>query len=118
MQGDFIKSEDVDEWIESADVILTINVKFDPSINYKLAEKLVKMKDGAKLVFLGDWIDIRTDDRFEHQVVKYGEDSVSWTSKKGLYYIATIDRNRQDTKKARRSSRIRKKSIDAAGETT
>jgi [histone H3]-lysine79 N-trimethyltransferase len=100
MENDsFTSSPRIKEVLRKADVVLVNNLKFLPDTNQKLSSMFIEeLKSGCQVVSLerfplpaagGTRNAQRKPKGFKVRAVKYTENSTSWTSSGGVYYITT-----------------------------
>lgn len=107
IQGDFTKTPDnaaILEVLRKADVVLVNNQAFTPTLNDKLRDMFLDLKDGCRVVSLkpfvpeGHRITARNissiANLFVQEKYTYFSNAVSWTDQMGHYYIATKDTRR------------------------
>jgi H3 lysine-79-specific histone-lysine N-methyltransferase len=105
LQGDFTSfpaNKPVLEVLARADVVLVNNQAFTPSLNDKLRDMFLDLKDGCRVVSLkpfvpeghkitnrnvGSVVNLFVQEKFQ-----YFSNSVSWTDQMGCYYIARKDK--------------------------
>jgi H3 lysine-79-specific histone-lysine N-methyltransferase len=105
LQGDFTSfpsNKPVLEVLSRADVVLVNNQAFTPSLNDKLRDMFLDLKDGCRVVSLkpfvpeghkitnrnvGSVVNLFVQEKFV-----YFSNSVSWTDQMGAYYIARKDK--------------------------
>lgn len=101
-RGDFLNHPEIDKLLPKADVLLINNYVFDSTLNLKIMELFLKMKDGCQVISLKSFapLDVKVNSRNAGEpesilrVKKYDycSDSVSWTANPGHFYIHTVDR--------------------------
>jgi [histone H3]-lysine79 N-trimethyltransferase len=101
LSGDMTTHPKVAEILRKADVVLVNNQAFTPTLNGKLLNMFLDLKEGAKVVSLKPFVpenqqlSVRNVESMEHQFTQrrheFFDRSVSWTSNGGTWYIATKD---------------------------
>lgn len=96
----FVDNPPVQEVIDKCDVMLVNNYLFDAKLNKKVVDLLETCKVGTKIISLKPIVpathrmtDYNIDsilNRMKTTKHIYGENSVSWTSKGGFYYITEV----------------------------
>lgn len=96
----FVDNPPVQEVIDKCDVMLVNNYLFDAKLNKKVVDLLETCKVGTKIISLKPIVpashkmtDYNIDsvlNRMKTRKHIYGENSVSWTSKGGFYYITEV----------------------------
>ncbi|OMJ20370.1 Histone-lysine N-methyltransferase, H3 lysine-79 specific [Smittium culicis] len=105
--GDFLEDQFAINILKSATVVLVNNHAFDSTLNQRLMQMFLDLKDGTKIISLKSFVplDFKINSRNAgslESILKpkrfiYNSDSVSWTGNSGNYFIQTIDRS--DVKK-------------------
>jgi H3 lysine-79-specific histone-lysine N-methyltransferase len=105
-QADFLTSDDVQDVLKRADVVLVNNYAFTPATNEALGWKFLDLKEGAAIVSLKPFVPsgFRITERTVDSPIailrqesprRCPPGSVSWTAEGGnYYYIAYVDRTR------------------------
>lgn len=103
-QGNFLQDEEMQSYIQSADIVFANNVAFGPELNAKLLDVFVCLKEGAKIISLVNFAPVdQTINQFNAhspssilkvEKFEYPPGSMSWTSSGGQFYVHTIDRSR------------------------
>jgi H3 lysine-79-specific histone-lysine N-methyltransferase len=107
IHGDFLTSQQIDDVLRRADVVLVNNQAFTPELNGKLTMKFMDLKDGCKIVSLRSFLPENWQMRERNlqdprnllstNVKKeYFSESVSWTGVGGNYYVAMKDTRKVD----------------------
>ncbi|KAK4968154.1 Nucleosomal histone H3-Lys79 methylase [Elasticomyces elasticus] len=101
LQGDFLENAEIGEVLKRADVVLVNNQVFGPTLNSKLIDKFLDLKDGCQIVslksFVPDGYEMapRNQDNpinlLNVRKKEYYSGCVSWTDQGGNYYIAKKD---------------------------
>lgn len=96
----FVNNPPVKEIVDRCQVILVNNYLFDTQLNKKVVELFQDLKVGTKIISLKpivpathtiDWDNCSSIlNRLKTSKFIYDEDSVSWTSKGGFYYITEV----------------------------
>lgn len=96
----FVDNENVSEIVDRCNVILVNNYLFDTKLNKKVIELFQNLKVGTKIISLKpivpathkiDWDNCSSViNRLKTSKFIYKENSVSWTSKGGFYYITEV----------------------------
>ncbi|ANB11946.1 histone methyltransferase DOT1 [Sugiyamaella lignohabitans] len=104
VSSDFVQDESIHAVLHRADVLLVNNYAFDAELNGQLVNMFLDLKDGCKIVSLRSFVPtghVITEHNRESPINilrvekrHFSNDSVSWTTAGGDYYIATIDRSR------------------------
>ncbi|KAJ9067622.1 Nucleosomal histone H3-Lys79 methylase [Entomophthora muscae] len=102
VKGDFLTHPDILALLPKADVLLINNYVFKSSLNLKIKDLFLKLKDGCRIISLKSFapIDFRVNSRnagepesiLRVEKFEYGSDSVSWTANPGQFFIHTVDR--------------------------
>lgn len=103
-RGDFLENQEIYKAMKKADVILVNNQAFTSTLNQKLVQLFLDLKDGCKIVSLRSFVP--EDYKITHRNIdnpvnllsvrkhEYHSGSVSWTDASGNYYISTRDEKR------------------------
>ncbi|GME83694.1 unnamed protein product [Ambrosiozyma monospora] len=98
-QQSFVDNPAVQEVVTNADVLLINNYLFDASLNLKIVELIQDLKPGSKIISLKPvvppsydlaWDPLSILARLDEKKYIYRENSVSWTSNGGYYYISEV----------------------------
>lgn len=100
-RGDFLENRRIADVLKRADVLLVNNYVFDSSLNQRLLDMFLDLKEGAKILSLKPFVPAnhvitsRTAgnpvSRLRLEEKEYFSNSVSWTHAGGKYYIQTVD---------------------------
>ncbi|KAI5371647.1 hypothetical protein J4E82_009679 [Alternaria postmessia] len=97
IEGDFLKSPEIDEVLRRADVVLVNNKVFGETLNNLLLQKFLDLKQGCKVVSLesfggGAKQGVRNEQSiaglFDEEKYESGTNSVSWAGESVEYFIA------------------------------
>lgn len=102
--ADFVNNGEIQRVLQTADTVLVNNYAFSPELNGNLVDMFLDLKDGCKIVSLKSFVppghtisEYNIESPLNILAVEsfqFGNDSVSWTTVGGDYYISTIDRSR------------------------
>ncbi|RUS29628.1 hypothetical protein BC938DRAFT_480434 [Jimgerdemannia flammicorona] len=100
--GDFLDSPELNEVLRRADVILVNNYAFDSTLNQKLCQLFLDLREGSRIISLKSFVPVghKINDRNAHspesilrvERFPYYTEAVSWTHNGGFYYVSTVDR--------------------------
>ncbi|RPB15993.1 DOT1-domain-containing protein [Morchella conica CCBAS932] len=100
-RGDFLENRRIADILKRTDVLLVNNYVFDSSLNQRLLDMFLDLKEGAKVLSLKPFVPAnhvitsRTAgnpvSRLRLEEKEYFSNSVSWTHAGGKYYIQTVD---------------------------
>jgi [histone H3]-lysine79 N-trimethyltransferase len=102
--ADFVNNSEIQAVIQRADTVLVNNYAFSPELNGSLVDMFLDLKDGCKIVSLKSFVppghtiseyNIESPlNILDVESYQFGDDSVSWTTVGGDYYISTVNRSR------------------------
>lgn len=96
----FVDNKEVEQLVPDLDIVLVNNYIFSPDLNMQVGFLLKGLKPGSRVISLKNFVHpgIGNMERglesvfpfLEVEEVKFGEDSVSWTNRGGVYYVSTV----------------------------
>ncbi|RPB29883.1 histone-lysine N-methyltransferase, H3 lysine-79 specific [Terfezia boudieri ATCC MYA-4762] len=102
-KGDFLENEAIANVLRRADVLLVNNYAFDSSLNARLIDMFLDLKEGTQIISLKSFVPpnhVITPRNVDSPVnllrveeKEYFSGCVSWTNAPGRYYVATVDRS-------------------------
>ncbi|KAF8421061.1 S-adenosyl-L-methionine-dependent methyltransferase [Tirmania nivea] len=102
-KGDFLENEAIASILRRADVLLVNNYAFDSSLNARLIDMFLDLKEGTQIISLKSFVPpnhVITPRNVDSPVnllrveeKEYFSGCVSWTNAPGRYYVATVDRS-------------------------
>ncbi|CDK29027.1 unnamed protein product [Kuraishia capsulata CBS 1993] len=99
----FEENPDVEDYVNKSDIILVNNYLFDSELNQKVVELFRGLRVGTKIISLKpivphgytmNLVDLECIlNRTSYVQYSYDDNSVSWTSTGGIYYISTVEKD-------------------------